>query len=172
MKGKILSNYTDQIGKVSMTSVVGLLICALSSAPLQAASPGNIIAVTVQGDGTVTSDPAGVRCPADCTESYKRQRYVILTASAGADAGFLGWEGDCSGTQPICRVGVRGSKNVTALFDEPLGNQTALNSGGSLPEADPAPDQASVADGPTFVPDASTGEAIKIQLGWPAFTTQ
>lgn len=167
-----MSKYIDQIGKISMTSVVGLLMCALSSAPAQAGSREKVLAVTVQGDGTVTSSPGGVSCPADCAESYKRQRYVTLTASAGPDGRFLGWEGACAGTRPTCKVRLRRSSNVTALFDEPHDNETTLNSGGGLPETDPAPEQVSAPDGQATVPDTGTTETITIQLGWPAFSVQ
>lgn len=167
-----MSKYIDQIGKISMTSVVGLLVCALSCAPAQAGSREKRLAVTLQGNGTVTSSPGGVSCPADCTESYKRQRYVTLTASAGPDGRFLGWEGACIGTRPTCKVRLRRSSRVTALFDEPVGNETTLNSGGGLPETDPAPEQASAADGQVTVPDASTAETITIRLGWPVFSIQ
>jgi hypothetical protein len=155
-----------------MTSAIGLFICALSSAPAQAGSREKLLAVTVQGDGAVTSSPGGVSCTADCTESYKRQRYVTLTASAGPDAKFLGWESACIGTQPTCTVRLRGLRKVTALFEDLYDNETTQNSEGAFGETDPASQQVSAADDQGTVPDAGTAAAISIQLGWPAFSVQ
>ena len=81
-----------------------------------AAPPQEPLTVTVQGDGTVMSEPAGISCPSDCNESYKRNTTITLTATAG-DSSFLGWEGACIGTQPTCEVKISAPSNVTAVFD-------------------------------------------------------
>jgi hypothetical protein len=81
------------------------------------APPQEPLTVTVQGDGTVTSDPAGIICPPDCTENYKKASRVTLTATADPNGSFLWWEGACVGTQPTCELKVIAPANVTAMFD-------------------------------------------------------
>ena len=49
------------------------------------------LTVIVQGDGIVTSDPAGITCPGDCNESYKKNTTVTLTASPEPTSSFTGW---------------------------------------------------------------------------------
>ncbi len=55
-----------------------------------------LLAVTKSGggSGSVTSDPAGVECGGDCSESYAASTVVTLTASPDPDSTFGGWLGD------------------------------------------------------------------------------
>ncbi len=171
MKNNTLSKHTSQIRKTAIKSVAGLLMCALSSTAVQAAWREKSIAVTVQGDGTVASHPAGVSCPGDCAQSYsRRERYVTLTASARADSRFLGWEGACVRTEPTCRVKMRGSSDVTALFGKSPGKKASLNSGHGVAETGAALQEASAADSHATLPDGGTGE--NIQMGWSVFSVQ
>ena len=61
------------------------------------------VSVAVSGPGTVTSNPAGIDCPASCTGMF--QRSVTLTATAFAGAIFKGWTGACSGTATCVLAG-------------------------------------------------------------------
>jgi hypothetical protein len=81
-----------------------------------------LLTVVLAGDGpgfgTVTSDPAGIDCGSDCTESYAPDTLVTLTASVAPNFGiFIGWSGGgCSGTDP-CTVTMDSVKTVTAAFN-------------------------------------------------------
>jgi hypothetical protein len=68
------------------------------------------------GAGTVASNPAGINCGTDCTEDYARNTVVTLTAVPGVNSFFIGWSGDCSGTDPITTVTMDASKICTATF--------------------------------------------------------
>ena len=79
------------------------------------------LTVTRQGNGAITSDPAGIDCKpigADCTESYEAGTDVDLTADADDGWRFSGWAGDCQGTDPECEVTMSQARNVTANFVE------------------------------------------------------
>ncbi len=71
---------------------------------------------TGAGKGTVTSDPAGISCGADCAEEYQTGMPVILTAVPDANSTFTGWTGaDCSSAE-ACEVSVDRNMTVGAAF--------------------------------------------------------
>ena len=68
------------------------------------------------GAGAVTSNPAGIDCPTDCTQGYDEGTVVTLTATPPAGSRFSGWSGEgCSGTS-TCQVTMSAARNVTATF--------------------------------------------------------
>jgi hypothetical protein len=74
------------------------------------------LTVTKEGDGTVTSTPAGIDCGSDCSEFYDAGETVTLTATPPANTTFEGWSGGgCSGTG-TCTVEMSESRSVTATF--------------------------------------------------------
>ena len=56
------------------------------------------VALAGGGAGRVTSAPAGIDCPGDCSHTAVRGTQVTLTAAEAADLIFTGWSGACSGT--------------------------------------------------------------------------
>jgi len=80
------------------------------------------------GQGTVTSVPAGINCGSDCSNNYTDGKTVQLTASPFSGSVFSGWSGACSGSG-ICAVLMNANKNVAASF---VLNQTNQ----SLPDLD------------------------------------
>ena len=73
------------------------------------------LTVTVAGEGTVRSDPAGIDCGAACSTELAPLTPVTLEATPASTSVFLGWEGDCAGTGP-CALTMDGAKRVTARF--------------------------------------------------------
>ena len=69
------------------------------------------------GTGTVTSDPAGINCGAECRETYDIDTIVTLTATPDGDSVFAGWSGDCSGTDSTTTVTMDADKTCTATFN-------------------------------------------------------
>jgi ABC-type xylose transport system substrate-binding protein len=67
------------------------------------------------GSGTVTSNPVGITCGADCTQSYNYNTTVTLTATPAVGSTFTGWSGACTGTG-ACVVSMTAAKSVTAAF--------------------------------------------------------
>ena len=77
------------------------------------------LAVTTTGDGngTVTSNPAGIDCGSICAMSVADGTVVTLTATADAGSVFTGWSGaGCSGTG-VCTVTLDEAKSVSAEFE-------------------------------------------------------
>jgi hypothetical protein len=70
---------------------------------------------TGSGTGTVTSNPAGINCGGDCSESYAESISVTLAATPAPGSSFAGWTGPCSGTGQ-CTVTMDQSRSVGAAF--------------------------------------------------------
>jgi subtilase family serine protease len=66
----------------------------------------------------VNTDPAGIDCGADCTETYPGGTVVALTAAPDAGSSFAGWAGDCaaSGTAGRSSVTMDVDRSCTATF--------------------------------------------------------
>lgn len=82
------------------------------------ATPSSSYALTTSttGTGTITSNPGGITCGSDCSESYAAGAVVTLTATPQAGATFSGWNGGgCSGTGP-CTVTLNANTSVSAGF--------------------------------------------------------
>jgi len=68
------------------------------------------------GSGTVTSDPAGIDCGSDCTESFLEGTKVTLTATPAPGSAFDHWTGGgCIGSG-ACTTTMSTSRNVKAVF--------------------------------------------------------
>jgi hypothetical protein len=83
------------------------------------AAPQQLLTVNKlgQGDGTVTSDPAGIDCGSICQWNFALDSDVGLTAARGANSTFDGWGEDCSGTTLGTTVTMSSDKTCTATFE-------------------------------------------------------
>jgi hypothetical protein len=96
-----------------------------SSTPVRSDLPGQDYTATAllltvipagNGLGTVTSNPGGIDCGADCSELYNFNTSVTLTATPDISSLFTGWSGEgCSGTG-TCMVSMTNARTVTATF--------------------------------------------------------
>ena len=77
------------------------------------------VANSGSGNGTVTSNPAGINCGIDCSEFYDTNTVVTLTATPSVISLFSGWSGACSGSVNPCSVTMDAAKSVTANFTIP-----------------------------------------------------
>jgi hypothetical protein len=77
-----------------------------------------ILSVVRRGSasGTVTSQPAGISCGADCAAGFSSGSQVTLTAAPGPGASFVRWSGSCDGTSETCVVTLAGPASATATF--------------------------------------------------------
>ncbi len=62
-------------------------------------APDSVLSVSVTGDGTVRSSPAGLSCSSGtCSGTFTQGSNVTLTATPGIGMIFDGWNGSCQGT--------------------------------------------------------------------------
>jgi len=72
------------------------------------------------GLGAVMSSPPGIDCGAVCSSSFNQGSVVTLTSAADPGSQFVGWSGDCSGTNPSFEVTMDSAKACTATFSPAL----------------------------------------------------
>jgi len=94
-----------------------------------------VLNVSVSGSGSITSSPAGISCGSNCSTSFNSGTTVTLTATAGTDSSFAGWNGGCAGTSGnVCTLVLDKDHSTMARFSGALcTDPSASNNGGSLP---------------------------------------
>jgi hypothetical protein len=83
------------------------------------------------GSGTVSSLPAGIDCPDDCSQEFEQGTEVMLSASAEEGSQFSGWSGDCSGTEASTAVTLDVDRSCTATFDLEFGDENGNGDNGN-----------------------------------------
>ena len=93
-------------------------------------APPDLVTLTVEkrgpGDGTVTSDPAGISCGGTCQASYPRGTVVTLTATPNEGSSFAGWQrggGSCDNDSGPCVLPMDVNRNANARFVDNGGGQ-------------------------------------------------
>jgi len=111
------SAFAGWSGSCTGTGTCSVTLSAAKSVTATFAKPRYTLTVTKAGTGggTVTSNPAGVSCGADCSEPYDSGTVVTLTAAPATGSAFAGWSGSCTGTS-TCAVTMSAAKAVTAMF--------------------------------------------------------
>jgi Divergent InlB B-repeat domain len=74
------------------------------------------VSVTVSGNGTVTSQPAGINCGTSCNGDYAQGTSITLTATPAAGNVFSAWSGACSGGTVTCVLSMTEARTATATF--------------------------------------------------------
>jgi List-Bact-rpt repeat protein len=95
------------------------------------------LAVTKTGNGTVTSNPAGINCGVDCMVAYLTDTVVTLTAAPASGWAFGGWAGACSGTG-TCTVTMIADAAVTATFTRQTFHLAVTKAGNGTVTSSPA----------------------------------
>ncbi|MFZ3137286.1 MAG: CARDB domain-containing protein [Thermodesulfovibrionales bacterium] len=79
------------------------------------------------GSGIVTSNPSGINCGLDCSETFDKDTIVTLTATADSGYIFSAWSGCDSISGNTCTVAMNGNKNVTANFSQNCDRSLIIN---------------------------------------------
>jgi hypothetical protein len=74
------------------------------------------LSVTVEGSGSVSSDPAGIDCGRQCQHDFSSGTQVTLTATPEAGYELESWGGACSGSGSTCQLELTEDRDVTATF--------------------------------------------------------
>jgi hypothetical protein len=75
-----------------------------------------VVARAGAGEGTVTSNPAGIDCGTDCSERYTFGTTVTLKAAAAPGSAFVSWDGACASQGDACTLTITTEETVTANF--------------------------------------------------------
>ncbi|MBW8012955.1 MAG: hypothetical protein FVQ83_17190, partial [Chloroflexi bacterium] len=84
-----------------------------------------LLTVTISGEGSVESSPAGIACPGTCSAEYVEGEAVELTATPEAGWEFSGWStvggspGSCEGAASPCEVTEAVELEATFVEEEP-----------------------------------------------------
>ena len=82
------------------------------------ATPKPSLTVAITGNGTVSSQPAGIDCRPACTLHGRKGEKVTLTATPESGAEFSHWSAPC-GESYVCTVKLTTSRVVHAFFTTP-----------------------------------------------------
>jgi phospholipase C len=117
------STFAGWSGACSGTSTCTLTLTANTSVGAEFDAPK--VTLTVQpagtGSGTVTSNPAAISCPGQCSAQFTSGTQVTLSAMAATGSSFTGWSGSCTGTAD-CTMTLTADTTVTATFDTSTGS--------------------------------------------------
>jgi hypothetical protein len=80
---------------------------------------GYEVVVAVVGGGSVTSSPAGISCPGQCSDIVQGTS-LVLTATPYSGWAFMGWPGCPSASGNVCTVPATGAAAVSAEFGRSL----------------------------------------------------
>jgi len=96
IEGFATGDFSNTARMVSLTPSPGHYLAWTASGATYPPKVPPALTVTKQGNGTgaVTSDPPGIDCGADCTESYDNGTVVTLTANPDPGSVFAGWSVD------------------------------------------------------------------------------
>src|SRR3954466_2674133 len=102
----------------ALPPLLALTAVLRAAATSLAADP--VLTVRVTGAGHVTSSPAGIDCPGDCSQAYPLSpaggpQTVQLTSTPDSGQQLEGWGQSCTGNGP-CAVVMNTSKVVSAAF--------------------------------------------------------
>ncbi len=120
--------------------------------------------VSRTGTGTVTSQPAGIRCGGACTAEFNAGAQVTLTATPAAGSAFAGWSGGGCSVMLTCQVSMTEDHEVSAAFEPAPAAPSVVptpGSGTATTAAGSATSLAAPAQGSSSAPSlaSSTGSA-------------
>jgi hypothetical protein len=131
------------------------------------ALPQRQLTLTAAGPGTVTSSPAGIQCPAECTAPFNEGSTVTLSATHSERASFSGWSGcDSEPTPGQCKVAMSAPRAVGASFaaiaQQTLSVTPAGAGKGLISGSSPGPEFTAISCGETCSAEYDQGAQITL----------
>lgn len=115
--GACSGSATCAVAIAADTAVTARFEAAPPPPPPPPPPPGtHALTVAVQGQGTVTSSPAGIDCGATCTANFSEGTAVQLTATPAPGWSLTAFSGACSGG--ACTVTLSSDQSVSATFTQ------------------------------------------------------
>ena len=133
------SNFVGWSGACSGTGSCTVTLNAATSVTATFSGTSYPLSVTLNGNGSVTSSPAGINCGSgstSCSANFPAGQQVTLTSVAANGWGPLGWTGACAGSLNTCFITMSGPQPVTENFGTML--TVSFNGGGSIQGPVPA----------------------------------
>lgn len=106
---------------VLMILSLNLISCADDKKTVPASTHTFDLNVSLTGLGQVTSNPAGIDCGSDCTETLAAESSITLNAIPNSGFTFTGWSSDCSGSTTSCDLTMNQNRAATATFTATTG---------------------------------------------------
>src|SRR5262245_14161962 len=100
---------------LALVASAGVAAAIAASGVAAPAPPTHRLTVLVDGSGKVVSEPAGINCGRDCTETYPERTAVALAAIPADGYELESWGGACTGARS-CAVTMDQDRRVTARF--------------------------------------------------------
>lgn len=113
--GWVTASFCPDTQAPSCTFTVGP-VQTITVAFVPAPDPERNLSVTVNGQGRVTSSPAGIDCGSACSADFLTNDEVVLTATPEPGWRFEGWTEACDGTDPNCILTMNVDRTVQARF--------------------------------------------------------
>src|SRR3954454_11375589 len=121
--GNRTSRMNDGEGRTTKGGFLSVLAVAVFAAcgPSNGSGGGSdapavhTLKVTVTGDGTVLTNPAGINCGTVCSATFPEGTTVAFGAKGGDGSNFTGWSGACSGAS-ACLIVMHADATVNATF--------------------------------------------------------
>jgi hypothetical protein len=110
------SDFTGWTGDCTGTGACDVTMDTARSVTAAFALKTETLTVTVKGKGKVSSTPAGIGCPADCTEGYPYNTSVKLTEKPKKGWHFVKWTGSCIGKTSTCTLLMTDVRAAKATF--------------------------------------------------------
>lgn len=115
--GRVFSGWGGDCSGTARTCTLSMQQARTVSASFNAPPPSSFsLAVSVTGNGTVRSLPAGIDCGSTCNAPFAANASVVLSATPAAGQVFTGWGGACTGAGQSCTVTMSQARSVSAVF--------------------------------------------------------
>jgi hypothetical protein len=92
--------------------------CMASETKVQVVPNNKTLNMSINGSGTVTSNPAGINCNSSCSANFTGGDTVTLTASPVNGYNFGSWSNCDSSLGNTCTVTMNSNRNVTLTFTQ------------------------------------------------------